>query len=135
MAEQAGRVRIAKPDGTLPTFLNISTKVDASGERGLQAIAFDPGFSTNRYVYLHYTSYTSTTPVHNRVVRVTASGDKIVAGSEKLIFRLGNQTSEYHLGGALTSAQTASSTSPPAITKPPRPTRSSSPTSSVRSCA
>jgi hypothetical protein len=33
------------------------------------------------------------------VVRVTASGDKIVVGSEKLIFRLGNQTSENHLGG------------------------------------
>ena len=102
VAEQAGRVRIAKPDGTLATFLNISTKVDASGERGLQALAFDPGFSTNRYVYLHYTKKaTSTTPVHNRVVRVTASGDKIVAGSEKLIFRLGNQTSENHMGGAI----------------------------------
>ena len=29
VAEQAGRVRIAKPDGTLTTFLNISTKVDS----------------------------------------------------------------------------------------------------------
>ena len=92
VAEQAGRVRIAKPDGTLATFLDISTKVDSTGERGLQALTFDPGFSTNRYVYLHYTKKaTSTTPVHNRVVRVTASGDKVVAGSEKLIFRLGNQ--------------------------------------------
>jgi glucose/arabinose dehydrogenase len=102
VAEQAGRVRIAKPDGTLTTFLNISTKVDSSGERGLQALTFDPGFSTNRYVYLHYTKKaTSTTPVHNRVVRVTASGDKVVAGSEKLIFRLGNQTSDHHMGGSI----------------------------------
>ena len=102
VAEQAGRVRIAKPDGTLSTFLNISTKGNSSGERGLQALTFDPGFSTNRYVYLHYTKKaTSTTPVHNRVVRVTASGDKIVAGSEKLIFRLGNQTSDHHMGGAI----------------------------------
>src|SRR5919112_5558439 len=52
VAEQAGRVRIAKPDGTLSTFLDISTKVDSSGERGLQALTFDPNFSTNRYVYL-----------------------------------------------------------------------------------
>jgi glucose/arabinose dehydrogenase len=102
VAEQAGRVRIAKPDGTLATFLNISTKVDSTGERGLLALTFDPGFSTNRYVYLHYTKKaTSTTPVHNRVVRVTASGDKVVAGSEKLILRLGNQTSDHHMGGAL----------------------------------
>jgi len=102
VAEQAGRVRIVKPDGTLATFLNISTKVDSSGERGLQALTFDPSFSTNRYVYLQYTKKaTSTTPVHNRVVRVTANGDKVVSGSEKLIFRLGNQTSDHHMGGAI----------------------------------
>jgi glucose/arabinose dehydrogenase len=102
VAEQAGRVRIAKPDGTLATFLNISTKVDSSGERGLQALTFDPNFATNRYVYLHYTrKATSTTPVHNRVVRVTASGDRAVAGSEKLIFRLGNQDDPHHMGGAI----------------------------------
>jgi glucose/arabinose dehydrogenase len=104
VAEQAGRVRIAKPpDGALATFLNISTKVDSSGDRGLQALTFDPNFSTNRYVYLHYTKKrTSTTPVHNRIVRVTASGDKVVAGSEKLIFRLGNQgTRAGHQGGAI----------------------------------
>ena len=102
VAEQAGRVRIAKPDGTLATFLNISTKVDSSGERGLQALTFDPNFATNRYVYLHYTrKATSATPVHNRVVRVTAGGDRAVAGSEKLIFRLGNQGDPYHMGGAI----------------------------------
>src|SRR5215208_3923277 len=102
VAEQAGRVRIAKPDGTLVTFLDISTKVDSTSERGLQALTFDPSFSTNHYVYLQYTrKATSTTPVHNRVVRVTASGDKVVSGSEKLIFKLGNQTSDHHMGGAI----------------------------------
>src|SRR3954454_25395822 len=55
VTEQAGRVRIAKPDGTLATFLNISTKVDSKGERGLLALPFDPGFATNHYAYLHYT--------------------------------------------------------------------------------
>ena|SRR5215208_5506191 len=53
VTEDAGRVRIAKPDGTLSTFLDISTKVDYKGERGLLALTFDPGFSTNGYVYLH----------------------------------------------------------------------------------
>jgi glucose/arabinose dehydrogenase len=107
VAEQAGKVRIAKPDGTpdgtLVTFLDISTKVDSNGERGLLALTFDPGFSTNGYVYLPYTrKATSTTPVHNRIVRVTASGDGVVTGSEKLIFRLDNQTTATrHQGGAL----------------------------------
>jgi glucose/arabinose dehydrogenase len=55
VAEQAGKVRIAKPDRTLTTFLDISSKVDSTGERGLTAVAFDPNFSTNHYVYLYYT--------------------------------------------------------------------------------
>ena len=106
VTEDAGRVRIAKSDGTLATFLNISTKVDSKGERGLLALTFDPGFSTNHYVYLHYTKKaTSSTPPHNRIVRVTASGNKAVAGSEKLIFRLGNQSAANQfpqfMGGAL----------------------------------
>jgi glucose/arabinose dehydrogenase len=103
VAEQAGRVRIAKTNGTLPTFLDISSRVDSNGERGLLAVAFDPNFSTNHYVYLHYTQKaTSTTSVHNRVVRVTASGDRAVAGSEKLIFRLNNLSSaKNHNGGAI----------------------------------
>jgi glucose/arabinose dehydrogenase len=102
VAEQAGKLRIAKPDGTLATFLDISAKVDSSGERGLQALTFDPGFSTNCYVYLQYTKKaTSSTPVHNRVVRVTANGNTIVAGSEKLVLRLNNQTATNHMGGAI----------------------------------
>jgi glucose/arabinose dehydrogenase len=103
VTEDAGRLRIAKPDGTLATFLNISTKVDSKGERGLLALTFDPGFSTNHYIYLHYTrKATSTTSVHNRIVRVTANGNKVVTGSEKLIFRLDNQTAATdHQGGAL----------------------------------
>jgi glucose/arabinose dehydrogenase len=106
VTEDAGRLRIANPDGTLSTFLNISTKVDSNGERGLLALTFDPGFSTNGYIYLHYTrKATSTTPPHNRIVRVTASGDRVVSGSEKLIFRLDNQNAAEQapqfMGGAL----------------------------------
>jgi glucose/arabinose dehydrogenase len=102
VAEQAGKVFIAKPDGMLATFLDISTKVDSSGERGMQALTFNPNFSTNRHVYLHYTrKATSSNPVHDRIVRVTARGDKVVAGSEKLIFRLNDQNAEHHMGGGI----------------------------------
>jgi glucose/arabinose dehydrogenase len=102
VAEEAGKVRILKPDGTLATFLDISSKVDITGERGLLGVAFDPDFATNHFVYLHYTrKATATIPVHNRVVRVTADGDSAVASSEVLIFRLNNQSAVNHLGGAL----------------------------------
>src|SRR5215211_1057547 len=102
VAEQGGRVLKAMPDGTLAKFLDISSKVASKGERGLQSLTFDPNFSTHPYVYLLYTrKATDTTPAHNRIVRVTAKDGKVVAGSEKLIFKLNNQSSAYHMGGAM----------------------------------
>jgi glucose/arabinose dehydrogenase len=99
---QPGLVRIVKPGKKFVTFLDISAKVGDSSERGLMEIAFDPNFSKNHYVYLYYTrKATSKIPAHNRVVRVTAKGDKAVPGSERLIFRLPNQKTERHMGGSL----------------------------------
>jgi len=99
---QPGVVRILKPGKKFVTFLDISAKVDDSSERGLMEIAFDPKFSKNHYVYLYYTmKATSKTPAHNRVVRVTAKGNKAVPGSERLILRLPNQKTERHMGGSL----------------------------------
>jgi glucose/arabinose dehydrogenase len=104
VAEQAGKLRVLKSNGDLATFLDISTKVDSAFERGLMGVAFDPNYSTNRIIYLYYTrKATSTTPVHNRIVRVTSksSGGGVVAGSEQLLLRLNNQSTNYHLGGGI----------------------------------
>jgi glucose/arabinose dehydrogenase len=57
---------------------------------------------SNRYVYLDYTKEaTPNDAVHNRVVRVTANGNRAVSGSEQLIFRLNAQDSPNHIGGAI----------------------------------
>jgi glucose/arabinose dehydrogenase len=102
VAEQAGRVLIVRPDGSVLVFLNIAAKVDSTAERGLSSITFDPNFASNRYVYLSYTKEaTATAAAHNRVVRVKANGNRAVAGSETLIFRLNAQDSPNHLGGAI----------------------------------
>jgi glucose/arabinose dehydrogenase len=103
VAEQRGTLRVVKAGGNLATFLDISGRVHSAGERGLLGIAFDPAFSNNHYVYLYYTQQaTGTTPAHNRVIRVTARGDRAVAGSKKLIFRLDNLSSATnHNGGAI----------------------------------
>jgi glucose/arabinose dehydrogenase len=102
VAEQAGRVLIVRPDGSVLVFLDISAKVDSTGERGLSSIAFDPNFASNRYVYLDYTKEaTISAAAHNRVVRVTANGNRAVGGSETLIFRLNAQDSASHVGGAI----------------------------------
>src|SRR5215212_159610 len=104
VTEDKGRVRIVNPNGTLTTFLDISAIVNARLSRGLHAITFDPAFATNHYVYLHFTrKATGTTPSHERVERWTASttSNTTVAGSEKLIFRIGSKSADQFMGGAL----------------------------------
>jgi glucose/arabinose dehydrogenase len=103
VAEQRGTLRVVKAGGKLATFLDISGSVDSAGERGLLGVAIDPAFSNNHYVYLYYTQRaTGTTPAHNRVIRLTARGDRAVVGSEKLILRLNNLSSATnHNGGAI----------------------------------
>ncbi|MEZ5091872.1 sorbosone dehydrogenase family protein [Nocardioides sp.] len=102
VAEQAGRVRVLRKDGKLVTFLTLGNRVDHTDERGLSGIALDPSFETNGYVYLDYTrKATATVGAHNEVIRVTAQGNKAVAGSEKRLFRLDRQRSTHHVGGAL----------------------------------
>lgn len=102
VAEKRGRVRIRRGNGSLTTFLKLGSRVDQTDERGLSGIALDPDFATNGYVYLDYTrKATATVGVHNEVIRVTAKGNKAVAGSEKRLFRLDRQRSTHHVGGAL----------------------------------
>ncbi|HZG52589.1 MAG TPA: PQQ-dependent sugar dehydrogenase, partial [Pyrinomonadaceae bacterium] len=95
---QDGALRVVKNGALLPTpFLTVT--VDASGERGLLGIAFDPNFDTNRFVYIYYTATTPT--IHNRVSRFTANGDVAVAGSETTILDLDNLGATNHNGGAM----------------------------------
>jgi glucose/arabinose dehydrogenase len=104
VAEQRGTLRIVK-GGQLfaEPFLDISSRVDSDGERGLLGVAFDPNFSTNHYVYVYFTQEgPGATPEHNRVVRFTANGNRALMSSEKLILRLNNLSDRHnHNGGAL----------------------------------
>jgi glucose/arabinose dehydrogenase len=96
---QEGTLRVVKNGALLPTpFLSVT--VNASGERGLLGVAFDPNFNTNGFVYVYYTA---TTPaLHNRVSRFTASGDVAVAGSETVLLDLDNlSAATNHNGGAM----------------------------------
>ncbi|MBC7372238.1 MAG: PQQ-dependent sugar dehydrogenase [Bdellovibrionaceae bacterium] len=98
IAEQGGALRVVKNNVLLPTpFLKVN--VDSSGERGLLGIAIDPQFDSNKFVYIYYTTSTPTT--HNRIVRVTANGDVMAAGSEVAILELDSLSTQIHNGGAI----------------------------------
>lgn len=99
VAEQGGTLRVIKNGTQLATpFLTLT--VNSSGERGLIGIAFDPGFATNNYLYLYYT--TAINGIHNRISRFTANGDVVLAGSEQVVLELDPLSSATnHNGGAL----------------------------------
>jgi glucose/arabinose dehydrogenase len=105
VAQQNGQLRVitnANPPTLLSTpFLTVT--VSSAGERGLLGVAFDPNFSTNRFVYVYYTA---TTPaIHNRVSRFTASATNpnvVQSGTETILLELNNLSSATnHNGGAL----------------------------------
>ena len=102
VAQQGGALRVVKNGALLAQpFLTVS--VNSSGERGLLGVAFDPNFASNNFVYVYYT--TSSSPIHNRVSRFTASAanpDVAAAGSEVQILNLPNLSSATnHNGGAI----------------------------------
>jgi len=102
VAQQGGTVKIIKNGVLLPTPF-LSVLVNENGERGLNGIAFDPDFATNKFVYVYYT--TKDAPVHNRVSRFIANStnpDIALPGNGTQIFNLENLTSDTnHNGGAL----------------------------------
>ena len=111
IVQDTGKISVLGPNGKLRTFLNFSERIDSRSGRGMLALTFDPDFSTNHYVYLHFTrKAVGTSAAHNRIVRVTAgNGDRFVKGSEKLVFRLGAlgpvAEDPQYMGGALDFGQ------------------------------
>src|SRR5262245_8565464 len=59
VVEKSGAVKVGS-GGAWSTFLDISPAVNADGERGLLGLAFDPGYASNRYLYVYYNDQTTT---------------------------------------------------------------------------
>lgn len=99
---KSGVLRYRRTTGAVATLLDLSRKVDDSGERGLLGIAVDPRFATNHHLYLVYTHRaTGTLPAHNRLVRVTERNGRLAPGSERLLFRFNAVRAGNHVGGSV----------------------------------
>jgi glucose/arabinose dehydrogenase len=96
---QGGQLRVIKNGALLPTPF-VTLTVDASGERGLLGVTFDPNFASNNFVYVYYTVPGAS--AHNRLSRFTANGDVAAANSEVVLLDLNNLSSATnHNGGAI----------------------------------
>jgi glucose/arabinose dehydrogenase len=99
IAEQGGRVRIARNGQVTGTFLNLS--VDESGERGLIGITLHPSFPAQAWVYVHYTRPQGRP--NNRVSRFMALGDiaNPLVLEDRLIDLPDLSNATNHNGGAI----------------------------------
>lgn len=98
VAEQGGALRVVK-NGALLAAPFHTFAVDSAGERGLIGVTLHPGFASNGWVYVHYTTPAGGT--HNRVSRIVAAGD-VSTGVESVLLDLPPLSSATnHNGGAL----------------------------------
>ena len=74
VAEKAGVIKVIQ-GGVATPWLDLSGLVDASGERGLLGLAFDPGFASNGRLYVNYIDNTTkNTVVARYTVATPATG-------------------------------------------------------------
>lgn len=112
IVEQIGVIRIIDTDGAVlqTPFLDMSEQIEAGGEQGLLALAFDPNFEDTGYFYVSYThcSEPNTCPftsqqtpnLSTRISRFEISSDPYVADpdSELIILEV-DQPFGNHNGG------------------------------------
>jgi len=102
LAHQTGEVELLNlTSKSAAPFINLVGRILVDAEQGLLGMAIDPGFSSNRYFYLHYSINVNGTPTA-RVSRFTANADLSGASldSERIIFQTSYQ-SGAHKAGAL----------------------------------
>ncbi|WP_190251508.1 PA14 domain-containing protein, partial [Dactylosporangium sucinum] len=94
--ERAGKIKIFKDGHLLPQpFADLPS--EASGDRGLIGIAFDPGFGVaNHWVYFYYTGH----DLINHLVRFDASGD-VGTDGPYTIFQTQSPSQLLHVGGSI----------------------------------
>ena len=101
VSQKDGNLRIVNQFGTLLPTPFAQLPVHDAGERGLIGVAFDPNFTSNPYVYVYYTHNNGAGGYHNRVSRLTATGDVALLGSEQVLIEGEPLGDTGHNGGGL----------------------------------
>lgn len=101
VVQQNGIIQIIQPNGTVNStaFLNISTKITFSGERGLLGLAFHPQYTTNGYFYVYYNNTAGNITVARYSVN-SADPDTADPASEKIVLNI-TKPFENHNGGSM----------------------------------
>lgn len=101
VVQQNGIIKIIQPNGTVnaTNFLNISSKINFGGERGLLGLAFHPQYSVNGYFFVYYNN-----PAGNIIVArysVSSTDPNVAnASSEKILLNIPKPFAN-HNGGSI----------------------------------
>lgn len=101
VVQQNGIIKIIQPNGTVnaSNFLNISSKINFGGERGLLGLAFHPQYSVNGYFFVYYNN-----PAGNIIVArysVSSTDPNVAnASSEKILLNIPKPFAN-HNGGSI----------------------------------
>ena len=96
VVEQAGRIRYAVGRRIAGTFLDIRSRVESGGERGLLSVAFSPSYSQDHRFYVNYTDRNGDT----RVVEFRSRNRKAVLSTARQLLFV-DQPYPNHNGGQL----------------------------------
>jgi len=102
IAERPGRIRVVQGGVLQATpFLDISSRVTVQGEAGLLSFAFDPQFSTNGFVYVHFIENIPGTTGDIVVERygVSSNPNLLDVSSVQPVIRILHRDANNHYGG------------------------------------
>ncbi len=102
VVQQNGLIKIVQPNGTVnaTNFLNLSSKIIFSGERGLLGLAFHPQYSTNGYFFVYYNQVTTGNIIVARYT-VNSTNPDIADGSTEKILLNFPKPFDNHNGGSI----------------------------------
>ena len=96
VVEQRGTIRVIE-NGKLRKgfFLDMRSRTAAGGEQGLLGLAFDPQYSSNRFIYVNYTDTSGDT----RVVRYRTNGTRALPSTARVLLAIDQPYSNHNGGG------------------------------------
>lgn len=101
VVQQGGIIKVVQP-GTNATsdFLNITSKVLFSGERGLLGLAFHPEYASNRRLFVYYTRQPDGA-IEIAEYRASASNPNVAETGGRVIITIPHPNFSNHNGGTL----------------------------------
>ncbi len=100
VVEQGGRIWIVQNGTRLATpFLDLHASISTGGERGLLGLTFDPGFATNRFLYVNFTDLNGNTTIVRYTVSSTNANIAVPSSALRILTIV--QPYPNHNGGNL----------------------------------